>query len=106
MPCRRPAWSGRPAGVNFWARRADGFDHHAEDVVAAGLELGADVARATSSWRRCCLLLLACEQSTIRRPGSLAAFEVGAGGGHAFGVIVGRLAAAQDDVAVPLPRSG
>ncbi len=58
------------------------------------------MSAATSFWRSCCLWLLAWLQSTISGGGQAGFFQIGAGGGHVGGIVVGRFATAQDDVAV------
>ena len=76
------------------------FDHHAEDALLAGGHLRGDVVRRPRSGAGTACWLLACEKSIISRGARPASREFGAGGLDAGRVVVGRLAAAQDDVAV------
>ena len=75
------------------------FHHHAEDAVAARRQLSADILHHLDL----ALVLLArvgvaCVHH--QAAGQFGGFDLCAGRGHAGSVVVGRLAAAQDDMAV------
>ena len=77
------------------------FDHQPEHAARAASDLAGDVAR---HFELALMLLAAVGMAAIdhQRRRQTRGLEVLAGGGHAGGVVIGRLATAQDHVAIPV----